>query len=200
VSVDGHDRGQDEDDFNVAWEVIDLARALYEKQMDGNEMRLKSTDIFTMLGGISLETGALYIQPPLFPSCLRRAPELCLCLLTTVRKFDQAITDYNSGLTLKMEGLPLLFRLQRSITKVSIALDSTAGRLADSIHHAQRAIESIEACLVELQAGLTSWACCRHYCPNYPNPPTRTARARARMLHSFGARLELERGTHRSRD
>jgi HAT1-interacting factor 1 len=29
--------------------------------------------------------------------------------------------------------------------KLSIALDLTAGRLADAIHHAQRALESIEA-------------------------------------------------------
>jgi len=38
--------------------------------------------------------------------------------------------------------------------KLSIALDLTAGRLADAIHHAQRALESIEARLVELQKGL----------------------------------------------
>ena len=38
--------------------------------------------------------------------------------------------------------------------KLSIALDLTAGRLADAIHHAQRALESIEARLVELRAGL----------------------------------------------
>jgi HAT1-interacting factor 1 len=38
--------------------------------------------------------------------------------------------------------------------KLSIALDLTAGRLADAIYHAQRALESIEARLVELRAGL----------------------------------------------
>ena len=37
---------------------------------------------------------------------------------------------------------------------MSIALDLTAGRLADAIYHAQRALDSIEARLVELQAGL----------------------------------------------
>ena len=73
-----------------------------------------------------------------------------------------------------------------------IVLDFTVSLPVDSIHHAQRAIESIEARLVELQAGLTSWACCRHYYLNYSNPPTRTARARASMLHLFGARLEFE--------
>lgn len=38
--------------------------------------------------------------------------------------------------------------------KLSIALDLTASRLADAIHHAQRALESTDARLVELQAGL----------------------------------------------
>jgi HAT1-interacting factor 1 len=38
--------------------------------------------------------------------------------------------------------------------KLGIALDLTAGRLADAIHHAQRALESIEARLAELQKGL----------------------------------------------
>jgi HAT1-interacting factor 1 len=124
----GADEAEPEDDFNAAWEVLDLARAIYEKQMDGDdEMRLKAADTFIMLGDISLET----------------------------EKFDQAITDYSSGLALKTELLPLSSRhLAEAHYKLSIALDLTAGRLADAIHHAQRALESIEARLVELQAGL----------------------------------------------
>ena len=56
---EGADEAEPEDDFNAAWEVLDLARAIYEKQMDGNdEMRLKVADTFIMLGDISLETGA----------------------------------------------------------------------------------------------------------------------------------------------
>ena len=51
--------------------------------------------------------------------------------------------------------LPLSSRqLAEAHYKLSIALDLTAGRLAEAIHHAQRALESIEARLVELQAGL----------------------------------------------
>jgi HAT1-interacting factor 1 len=96
--------------------------------MDGNdEMRLKVADTFIMLGDISLET----------------------------EKFDQAITDYSSGIALKTELLPLSSRqLAEGHYKLSIALDLTAGRLADAILHAQRALESIEARLVELHAGL----------------------------------------------
>ena len=40
--------------------------------------------------------------------------------------------------------------------KLSIALDLAAGRLVDAIHHAQRALESIEARLDELRTGLAS--------------------------------------------
>ena len=63
------DEAEPEDDFNAAWEVLDLARAIYERQMDGNdEMRLKAADTFIMLGDISLETGAflfpLYVYRP----------------------------------------------------------------------------------------------------------------------------------------
>ena len=61
---EGADEAEPEDDFNAAWEVLDLARAIYEKQMDGNdEMRLKVADTFIMLGDISLETGT----SPSFP-------------------------------------------------------------------------------------------------------------------------------------
>jgi HAT1-interacting factor 1 len=70
-------------------------------------------------------------------------------------KFDQAITDYGSGIALKTELLPRSSRqLAEAHYKLSIALDLTAGRLADAIHHAQRALESIEARLAELQKGL----------------------------------------------
>lgn len=47
-----------EDDFNAAWEVLDLARALYEKSKDtDDEIRLKLADTYITLGDVSLETG-----------------------------------------------------------------------------------------------------------------------------------------------
>ena len=55
-----------EDDFNAAWEVLDLARALYEKQQDEDEeIKLKLADTFIALGDVSLETGATYFLHPL---------------------------------------------------------------------------------------------------------------------------------------
>lgn len=52
--------GEPEDDFNAAWEVLDLARAIYDKQVteeDGDEVKLKLADTYITLGDVSLETG-----------------------------------------------------------------------------------------------------------------------------------------------
>ena len=34
------DEAEPEDDFNAAWEVLDLARVIYEKRMDGDELTI----------------------------------------------------------------------------------------------------------------------------------------------------------------
>lgn len=48
-----------EDDFNAAWEVLDLARAIFEKQKEENdEAKLKLADTYMCLGDVSLETGS----------------------------------------------------------------------------------------------------------------------------------------------
>ena len=47
-----------EDDFNAAWDVLDLARTLYERQKDeDDEIKLKLADTYIALGDVSLETG-----------------------------------------------------------------------------------------------------------------------------------------------
>ncbi|KAJ7233777.1 hypothetical protein C8J57DRAFT_1381565 [Mycena rebaudengoi] len=123
---DGDD-AEPEDDFNAAWEVLDLARAIYAKQSeeaaDDEDVRLKLADTYVALGDVSLET----------------------------EKFDQAITDYEAGLTLKAKLLPLSSRqIAEAHYKLSMVLDLTSGRLGDAISHAERAVESIESRLAEL--------------------------------------------------
>ncbi|KIM44584.1 hypothetical protein M413DRAFT_356741 [Hebeloma cylindrosporum] len=124
------DDGEPEDDFNAAWEVLDLARAIYEKQKeeDGDEeVNLKLADTFIALGDVSLET----------------------------EKFDQAITDYEAGLGLKVELLPISSRqIAEAHYKLSMVLDLTSGRLSDAIVHAIKALESVESRLAELRNGL----------------------------------------------
>ena len=52
-----------EDDFNAAWEVLEVARAIYEKQQDeSDEVKLKLADVYIALGDVSLETGTPSIQ------------------------------------------------------------------------------------------------------------------------------------------
>lgn len=70
-------------------------------------------------------------------------------------KFEQAITDYEAGLALKNDLLPISSRhIAEAHYKLSIALDLTPGRLSDAITHAEKAFESIESRLVELRDGL----------------------------------------------
>ncbi|KAJ3808620.1 hypothetical protein EV368DRAFT_89029 [Lentinula lateritia] len=125
---DDDEDAEPEDDFNAAWEVLDLARAIYDKQHDADtsneDVALKLADCYIALGDVSLET----------------------------EKFDQGITDYEVGLTLKSKLLPLSSRqIAEAHYKLSIVLDLTPGRLSDSIKHADQALRSIESRLEELQ-------------------------------------------------
>ncbi|KAG6896532.1 hypothetical protein C0992_007666 [Termitomyces sp. T32_za158] len=127
---DGED-AEPEDDFNAAWEVLDLARAIYDKvkdQEDDDEVKLKLADTYIALGDVSLET----------------------------EKFDQAITDYQAGLDLKIHLLPVTSRqIAEAHYKLSMVLDLTPGRLSDAIAQAEKALESVESRLAELRDGLS---------------------------------------------
>lgn len=73
-----------------------------------------------------------------------------------VEKFEQAITDYSAGLELKTELLPLSSRqIAEAHYKLSIVLDLSSGRLSESIKHAEKALESVEARLAELRNGIS---------------------------------------------
>jgi hypothetical protein len=69
---------------------------------------------------------------------------------------------------------------------LSVRLDITAGRLADGVHHAQRAPESMGSRLVKLPAGFAGTL------PSLPpNPPTQVI-TKASLLYLFKASPELE--------
>lgn len=71
VEREANEEGDDaepEDDFNAAWEVLDLARAIYSKQLDeseDDEVKLKLADTYIALGDVSLETGMPFALPTL---------------------------------------------------------------------------------------------------------------------------------------
>ena len=143
------DDGEPEDDFNAAWEVLDLARAIYDKQKsenDDEEVSLKLADTYIALGDVSLETGLFFLS---------MIPLLFLIHISFAEKFDQAITDYEVGLELKIGLLPTSSRqIAEAHYKLSMVLDLTSGRLSDAIIHVQKALESIENRLAELRDGL----------------------------------------------
>ncbi|EJU03524.1 hypothetical protein DACRYDRAFT_49750 [Dacryopinax primogenitus] len=113
-----------EDDFNAAWEVLDLARAFFEKG-DADETKLKLAETYIALGDISLET----------------------------EKFDQALLDYTSALKQKSELLPISSRQIAEVHyKLTIVCDLTVGKLQEAITHAEGAKQSLEARLVLLKA------------------------------------------------
>lgn len=45
-----------DDDFETAWDILDIARVIFEKGKDKNT-QLKLADVYLCLGDISLETG-----------------------------------------------------------------------------------------------------------------------------------------------
>jgi HAT1-interacting factor 1 len=57
-------REEPEDDYNAAWEVLDLARRIYAKSVEGKgdevkEEKLCLAECYDCLGDVSLETGTL---------------------------------------------------------------------------------------------------------------------------------------------
>lgn len=69
------EEGEPEDDFNAAWEVFELARGIYEKASDGDDIiKLKLADTYIALGDVSLETGAasLVLRTRWFMSVYRK--------------------------------------------------------------------------------------------------------------------------------
>ncbi|KAF9269063.1 hypothetical protein L218DRAFT_851954 [Marasmius fiardii PR-910] len=152
--------GEPEDDFNAAWEVFEMARSIYEKQKNASgsdeNVSLKLADAYIALGDVSLET----------------------------EKFDQAITDYESALSLKKNLLPFSSRqIAEAHYKLCIVLDLTSGRLADAIIHAQQALESIQTRLDELRAAQS-------------NPPKPTAESKSDTKGKGKGKAESEESVH----
>ena len=73
--------------------------------------------------------------------------------------FDQAIIDYTSGVTLKSQLLPFSSRqVAEAHYKLSIVLDLKSGKLDQTIEHAEKALQSVEARLTELREALSGQA------------------------------------------
>ena len=77
---DGEEVEEPEDDYNAAWEVLDVARTIYSKMVEGKEggemkdERLNLAETYLALGDVSCETG----EPTAHCSAVfSRSGELC---------------------------------------------------------------------------------------------------------------------------
>ncbi|KAG9124013.1 hypothetical protein FRC07_013194 [Ceratobasidium sp. 392] len=123
-----NDEDEPEDDFNAAWDVLDLARAYYDKQ-EGDDMKLKLAETYMYLGDVSLET----------------------------EKFENAVSDYTTGLTIKTQLLPFYSRqVCEAHYRLSLVLDLTPGKLNEGVRHIEQAISSLEARVSVLKERLES--------------------------------------------
>ncbi|CUA78066.1 NASP-related protein sim3 [Rhizoctonia solani] len=123
-----HDDDEPEDDFNAAWDVLDLARAYYDKQ-EGEDMKLKLSEAYMSLGDVSLET----------------------------EKFEQAILDYTSSLSIKTQLLPFYSRqVCEAHYRLALVLDLTQNKLSEGIRHMEQAISSLKARVTVIKDRLDS--------------------------------------------
>ncbi|KAF8757939.1 SHNi-TPR [Rhizoctonia solani] len=117
-----------EDDFNAAWDVLDLARTIYDKQ-EGDDMKLKLAETYMSLGDVSMET----------------------------EKFEQAISDYTSGLAIKTQLLPFYSRqVCEAHYRLALVLDLTPNKMSESIRHIEQAISSLQARVTVIKDRLES--------------------------------------------
>ncbi|CED83065.1 Cell cycle-regulated histone H1-binding protein [Phaffia rhodozyma] len=116
-----------EDDFNAAWDVLDSARALFQKK-EGGLARLQEAECYLTLGDVSLET----------------------------ENFAQAVEDFQSALALKSPILPNSSRhISEAHLKLAVALEF-ASMLEDHQARALGHVELSKASLLERRAELES--------------------------------------------
>ncbi|RSH93809.1 hypothetical protein EHS25_006457 [Saitozyma podzolica] len=124
-----------EDDYNAAWEVLDVARTIYARMVEGKqegearEERLCLAECYLALGDVSCET----------------------------ENFPQAVQDYSSALSIKQALLPPSSRALASVHyQLATVLEFTPNRRSDALSHVEKALEGFKARLSELSGDVTA--------------------------------------------
>ncbi|OCF40638.1 hypothetical protein I317_05570 [Kwoniella heveanensis CBS 569] len=134
---EGEENEEPEDDYNAAWEVLDVARTIYQKivedktkEDDNNkEDKLNLAECYVALGDVSCET----------------------------ENFPQAVQDYTSALEIKSALLPPSSRALASVHyQLATVLEFTPNRRSDSLSHVEKALESFKLRLQELKSASAS--------------------------------------------
>ncbi|KAK4686403.1 HAT1-interacting factor 1, partial [Tremellales sp. Uapishka_1] len=132
-AADGEGEGDDaeelEDDYNAAWEVLDVARTIYLKLVEEKgerEDKLCLAECYAALGDVSTET----------------------------ENFSQAVQDYTSSLEIKSALLPASSRALAALHyQLATVLDFIPNGRVDALKHVEKAVEGFKARKQELEAG-----------------------------------------------
>lgn len=79
ANCQGHCHGEEKDDFENAWEILELARSFYEINLNNNpddDTKLKLADCYDLLGEVSLENENFQQASQDFEQCLKLRKEL----------------------------------------------------------------------------------------------------------------------------
>ncbi|WOO80892.1 NASP-related protein sim3 [Vanrija pseudolonga] len=133
----GDGEGEDgdlEDDFNAAWEVLDVARTIYTRAVEalpadqGKDDRLLLSECYLTLGDISLET----------------------------ENFPQAVQDYTEAVKIKSALLPASSRaLASAHYQLGTVLEFTPAGRSEALKHVQLALDGFKQRETELKSGET---------------------------------------------
>ncbi|KAF9363294.1 hypothetical protein BGX34_004429, partial [Mortierella sp. NVP85] len=119
---------EEQDDFAVAWDVLDLARVLYHRQ-ETEEALLKLGDVHIALGDVSLES----------------------------ENFDQAATDFREAIKIKEARLePDDRQLAEAHYKLALALEYSPTESESAPDHIHKATSVLKARIEKLNGILSS--------------------------------------------
>ncbi|KAJ2960736.1 hypothetical protein NQZ79_g3963 [Umbelopsis isabellina] len=120
--AEGNQEGEG-DEFNDAWDVLDIARVIYEKD-DSPEAKAKLADVYVCLGDVSLET----------------------------EKFDQALPDFRAAIDIKQTILePDNRELAELHYKLALALEYSTSEQHLAVEETEKAVKVLRKRLEVLQ-------------------------------------------------
>lgn len=139
---DKEDGDQADDDFETAWDILDVARLIFEKGED-KETQLKLADVHLCLADVSLETGNLYMS----------IHETLLNCLSFAEKFDQSLSDYEKAIEIKEKWLEEDNReLAEAYYKYSLALEFSSDKSDEAVPELRKAIDVLKKRLSKLES------------------------------------------------
>lgn len=117
--------GNADEDFETAWDILDVARVIFEKGKD-KDTKLKLADVHLCLGDVSLET----------------------------EKFNEALTDYEKAIQIKQSVLEEDNReLAEAHYKYALALEFSTEKADQALPELQKAVAVLKKRIETLEAG-----------------------------------------------